>query len=107
MTSSAKKVVLHTHVAWDRSHEPLLESLLHRGIRLVCVVGVDCEAWEEAMDWTCIGPDGESRGFVVTTSHAGESLADVVAFAEAFERDETMGVEVIEVPAPPAVRGGR
>jgi len=96
MTSPAKKVVLHTHVAWDRSYEPLLQGLLDRGIRLLCAVGVDCEAWEEAMDWTCIGPDGESRGFVVTTSHVGESLADVVAFAEEFERDETIGVEVID-----------
>lgn len=58
------------------------------------------------MDWACIGPDGESRGFVVTTSHPGESLAEVVAFAADFEREEATGVKVIEGSASPTVGGG-
>lgn len=63
------------------------------------------------MDWTCIGPDGESRGFVVTTSHSDEILSDVVAFAEAWHLDEPSSAEIIEVePAagagePQAARG--
>ena len=84
MTSAARKVVLHARVAYDRTHDALLQRLLDRKIALFCAVGVDCGAWEDAMDWMCIGPDGEIRGFVVTSSHPDESLAEVVAFAEAW-----------------------
>jgi hypothetical protein len=93
----AKKIVLHSHVPYNRGHNALLEQLLRRGVVLFCTVGVDCGRWEEAMDWTCIGPDGQGRGFVVTTSHPDESLADVVAFAEAWHLDEPSFVEIIEV----------
>lgn len=82
---------------YDRAHDALLEKLLDRKIALFCAVGVDCRTWEDAMDWTYIGPDGASRGFVVTTSHPDESLADVVAFAEAWHLDEPSPVEIIEV----------
>ena len=97
VTSAAKKVVLHTRVAYDRTHDALLQRLLDRKIALFCAVGVDCCAWEDAMDWMCIGPDGASRGFVVTTSHPDESLAEVIAFAEAWTLDEPSRVSIIEV----------
>ena len=97
MASTARKIVLHARVPYGRAHDALLHQLLVRKIALFCAVGVDCCAWEDAMDWTCIGPDGESRGFVVTTSHPDESLADVVAFAEAWHLDEPSSVEIIEV----------
>lgn len=97
MTSDAKKVVLHTRVSYSKAYDALLRELLDRKIALFCAVGVDCCAWEDAMDWTCIGPDGESLGFVVTSSHPKESLADAVAFAEAWQLDEPSSVEIIEV----------
>jgi hypothetical protein len=97
LAPAAKKIVLHARVPYERAHDLLLQQLPDRKIALFCAVGVDCCAWEDAMDWTCIGPDGESRGFVVTTSHPEESLADAIAFAEAWTLDEPSGVEIIEV----------
>lgn len=97
MTTSATRIVLHASVPYTRAHDALLEQLLARRIALFCAVGVDCQAWEDAMDWTCIGPDGESRGFVLTTSPPDESLADVVAFAAAMHLDGPRDVEVIDV----------
>jgi hypothetical protein len=96
MSSFARKVVLHARVPYDRAHDELLRRLRDRGVVLFCAVGVDCRAWEDAMDWTCIGPNGEELGFVVTTSHPDESLADVVAFAEAWHLDEPSPVEIVE-----------
>jgi hypothetical protein len=97
MAIAANKIVLHARVPYAAAHAPLLRELLARNIALFCAVGVDCRAWEDAMDWTCIGPDGESLGFVVTTSHPTESLEAVIAFAEAWVGDEPGGVEVVEV----------
>lgn len=97
MTSFARKIVLHTREPYSRAHDALLQRLVERSIALLCAVGEDCCAWEDAMDWTCIGPDGESLGSVVTTSHPGESLAAVVAFAEWWHLDEPSSIEIIEV----------
>lgn len=97
MASTASKIVLHARVPYGRVHEALLQQLLVRKIALFCAVGVDSRAWEDAMDWTCIAPDGESRGFVVTTSHPDESVADMAAFAEAWHLDDPCSVGIIEV----------
>jgi hypothetical protein len=65
--------------------DTFLRDLLAARIELFCVVGVDAEKWEEALDWTCIGEDRLGEYVIVTASHNEESLAEVVAFAETFE----------------------
>lgn len=91
------KIVLHTRVSYDPRFDAFLRGLLARKIVLFCAVGVDCAAWEEAMDWACIGPAGEALGIVVTTSHPGETVAEVVEFAEMFRTDAPSVVEIIEL----------
>jgi len=93
----AKKVVLVSGRKYDASHDELLRELIERRIALFCVVGVDCERWEEAMDELVVGPHGEYTWHVTTTSHPGETLADVLEFAEMFHLDEPCEVEVIKV----------
>ncbi|HET8685293.1 MAG TPA: hypothetical protein VFM18_01365, partial [Methanosarcina sp.] len=70
---------------YSPEYEPMLISLIEQRIDLFAAVGVDCENWEDAMDWLCINlvvsgkiPDA----FCTTTSHPGETFADVKAFAE-------------------------
>lgn len=92
-----RRVVLHTQVPYDRCYDELLQRLIEREIALLCVVGVDCEAWEDAMDQACVGSDGAGQRFVLTSSHPDETLAEVVALAKVMRLDDAGGVEVIEV----------
>ena len=96
-TAVPTRVVLHTQVPYDRRYDELLQRLIEREIALLCVVGVDCEAWEDAMDQACVGPDGEGQRFVLTSSHRDETLAQVVTLAKVMRFEDAGGVEVIEV----------
>jgi hypothetical protein len=93
----ARKVVLVSRSTYRSDHDALLNSLLRRRILLFCAVGVDCERWEEAMDWVCVGPDGGGDRDVVTTSHPRESVSEVVEFARNFVLGEPSDVEIVEV----------
>ena len=93
----AKKVVLVSRSGYESSHDAMLQSLIDRRIELFCAVGEDCELWEEIMDELVVGPDGKGKWTVTTTSHPGESVAEVIEFASQFILDEPSEVEVIEV----------
>jgi hypothetical protein len=79
-----KCVVLISETAYSESHRPLLRRILSEKPDLFSAVGVDCENWEEAMDWLCVDLDvsGEMPGaFCNTTSHPDESVEEVMEFA--------------------------
>ena len=95
--ANAKRIVLVSKTGYDASHDDLLRDLIARKIGLFCAVGHDCELWEEAMDELVVGPNGEDTWHVTTTSHPGETTAEVVDFAKMFHLDEPGDVEVIEV----------
>ena len=78
-------VVLHTSSEFAESRVAVLRQILKSGPDLVSVVGVDVENWEEAIDMLCVMLDmsGEMPGaFCNTTAHDGETVQEVVAFAE-------------------------
>ncbi|MDR7307895.1 hypothetical protein [Rhodoferax saidenbachensis] len=75
----------------------VLQQLVDDKVELFCAVGVDAANWEDALDWLCIGPSGESLHFITTTSHPDESVEEVIAFAESFTCVQTHKVEVIYV----------
>jgi hypothetical protein len=98
----AKCIVLHSSKPYTEASLSILRKLLGQEPDLFAAVGVDCEGWEDAMDWLCVDLDrsGEQPGaFCNTTSHPNETLADVVEFAEqwcdlkGWKRD----VEIIEI----------
>jgi hypothetical protein len=95
--SAARKIVLVSHGGYDVAHVAMLQSLIDRGALLFCAVGKDCELWEEVMDELVVGCDGESRSWMTTTSHPGESVEEVVEFATRWRLDEPSEVEIIEV----------
>ena len=95
--SDAKKIVLVSKSGYDKSHDVLLEALLARRIELFCVVGEQCALWEEVMDELVVGPYGDGKLDLVTTSHPDESVAEVVEFAESFTLEAPSTVEIIEV----------
>ena len=95
--NSAPKVVLVSKSGYSAQHDHLLLSLIDRRIKLFCVVGRDCQLWEEVMDELVVGPTGEGDLDLTTTSHTDESVEEVIAFAESWNLDERSGVQVIEI----------
>ena len=92
------KVVLVSSSGYRPSRdEPLLRELIESKIELFCVVGVDALAWEDALDWLCVGDGKRSDTYITTTSHPGESEAEVVEFAIQFATATHHEVEVIRV----------
>ena len=81
----AKCIVLSTTRDYSDSFIPFLRELLSEQPDLFAVVGTDCAKWEDAIDWLVIEP--EISGTIqpatcCTTSHPGESLEEVIAFAK-------------------------
>ncbi len=94
----SRKVVLQSHSAYQAERDdPLLQELIRDRVELFCAVGVDAEAWEDALDWLCIGPDGNGTHHVTTTAHPESTLSEVLKFAEAFAVSEPCSVQVIYV----------
>jgi hypothetical protein len=95
MTYPGKIVLVSASRYRPERDNAFLRDLLAARIALFCAVGIDAEKWEDALDWTGIEEDGLGEHVVVTTSHKDESLAEVVAFAEAFETQVPHPVQVV------------
>jgi len=82
----AKCIVLRASMPYSSAeHERLLRRVLVERPGLFSVMGTDCETWEDAMAWLCVElrvTEAPLPRFCKTTSHARESLEEVVAFAE-------------------------
>jgi hypothetical protein len=76
-----RKIVLHCPRGYDPRLDPLVEEFIRDGVRVVAVVGEDCERIEDIIDELVSG-DGSRDHDLLTSSHPGESLAAAVAFAQ-------------------------
>ena len=90
------RVVLVSEQKYNLECDELILSLLDKGYVLFCVVGIDCEKWEDIIDELSIG-DGSNPKFVTTTSHPNESVDEVVEFAKMLTLDKKSGVDVIGI----------
>ena len=97
MQIDAKKVILVSSVIYESGYDELLESLVKRNIELFCAVGKDCEKWEEALDWLCVGDDGRGTVFINTTSHPKESLEKVIDFANQWKIKGSGKIQIIRI----------
>jgi hypothetical protein len=91
-----RKFVLVSDTGYHRKHDDLLRSVLAEGYELFCVVGVDCELWEEVMDEVAVGDDSDPR-YITTTSHPGETENEVIEFAKMFSISGDSGVHVVHI----------
>ena len=92
----SKKVVLVSDVGYSMKPEYLLPALLDAGCELFCVVGIDCEFWEEAVHEVAVGGGINPRD-ITTTSHPRETEDDVIEFAEVFSISGASGMHVIRI----------
>jgi hypothetical protein len=88
----SKRIVIHCHQGYDPRLDRLVEDFIRDGVRFVAVVGVDCARVEDIIDELVVG-DGTRDYDLLTSSHPGETVAEVVAFAKAL----TLGLEGPEV----------
>lgn len=80
----SKCVILISGTKYTNEHDAFLQNILNQKPDLFSVVGVDCENWEEAMDWILVMRDvneGKQDVFCNTTSHPNESVDEVLEFA--------------------------
>ncbi|BDU37352.1 hypothetical protein [Vibrio nigripulchritudo] len=91
-----RKVVLVTKSSYSPEADDLLLELLENGAKLICIVGVDCSTWEDALDELAVG-DGSQVYGVTTTSHPAESESDVIEFADLFALSENSRVKVVRI----------
>lgn len=96
MTYSGKIVLLSKSGYLPNRDDGFLHELLDNRIELFCVVGVDADKWEDALDWICIGDNGLGEHLIITTSHTDEFLEQVVEFAEIFNTGRKHLVQVIQ-----------
>ncbi|MDT0605376.1 DUF7684 family protein [Thalassotalea castellviae] len=90
------RVVLASEQKYNSEKDKLILSLLEQDYILFCVVGVDCEKWEDIIDELAVG-DGSNPKFVTTTSHPDESIDEVIEFANMLSLDTKSGVDVIGI----------
>jgi flavodoxin len=90
------KVVLISESGYSKEHDELLISYLDQGYELFCVVGKQCELWEEIMDEIAVGNGTNSR-YITTTSHPDETEEEVIEFAKSFGTNITTGVVVVRI----------
>jgi hypothetical protein len=89
------KVVLHCPNGIHGGLEPLVHELIRDGVTFVAVAGKDVALIEDIIDETCVG-DGTQVYSMLTSSHAGQSLDEVVAFAESLGLEFSGPVQVVE-----------
>lgn len=77
----APKIVLELPISDTAMLEPFVEACIRDKVRAISVVGSGCEKVEHLIDDIIVGRgEGEDR-FMLTSSHPGESLEDVLQFA--------------------------
>ena len=92
----APKVVLHCPTGYHMELDRLVEQFLASGVKLVAVVGQDCERIECIIDELVVGDGTNPERFLLTSSHPGEGVAEAVAFANSLSEEYSGEVQVVE-----------
>jgi hypothetical protein len=90
-----KKVVLHTPSGYRPSLDDMVERFIKDGVALVAVVGEDCARIEGVIDELVVGDGSDDRRFILTSSHPGETVDEVLEFARWLIGDYAGDVELI------------
>lgn len=94
MAHAGKIVLLSNSGYHPERDDAFLQRLLDDRIALFCVLGVDAEQWEDALDGLFLANDEVDGYVIITTSHQQESLDQVIAFARHFNTGTVHAIEV-------------
>jgi hypothetical protein len=90
------KVVFHCPNGLHGGLEPLVRAFIRDGVTLVAVAGSDAGLIEDIIDEVCVSDCTGPPYDMLTSAHAGESLAAVVEFAESLGLEYAGPVEIVE-----------
>ena len=75
-----------------------MEACVRDGVALIAIVGEGCRKTENIIDELIVG-DGsnDSRFSVITSSHPGETVEEVMEFASVFAPEGAQAVELVRL----------
>ena len=92
----SRKIVLHTPNG-VRGVEEVARRFIEDGVAFVACVGTDCEAVEDLIDWLAVEAGSPERNFILTSSHAGESVEEAIEFAKSLSGEYEGEVQVVQL----------
>jgi hypothetical protein len=90
-------LIIESHSPADPHNFNLIETLPLIQYDLICILGMDCSAWEELIDETLVGPERILGSLPVTTSHPGENPDEVQEIAISFFKNEKLKIERCQI----------
>ena len=93
----APKIVLQLPLSNPNLLEPFVEACLRDGVSLIAVVGEGGSKIENLIDKLVVGDGSDRSRFIVTTSHPGETVEEVMEYARSWDEERGQPVELVKL----------
>jgi flagellar biosynthesis/type III secretory pathway ATPase len=93
----APKIVLQLPLSNPNLLEPFVEACLRDGVSLIAVVGEGGSKIENLIDKLVVGDGSDRSRFIVTTSHPGETVEEVMEYARSWDEERDQPVELVKL----------
>lgn len=77
--------------------DSMVEQFLADGVAFVGVVGEDCSRVEDIIDELVVGDGTDHKRYILTSSHAGETIGDALEFALSLSNEYAGEVQLVEL----------
>lgn len=95
--TNGRAIVLQVLPGHEDRLDEFVEQCLRDKVKLIAVLGEDCPRIEDIIDELIVGDGSDDGRFILTTSHPGESLEEVMSFAQIVTGEHEREVEVVEL----------
>jgi tRNA A22 N-methylase len=95
--SYASRVVLRLPLSNENLLAAFVEQCLRDRVTLIAVMGEGAARIEDIIDELVVGDGANERRFVVTTSHANETLREVLEFAGFWNDERDRPVQIVNL----------
>jgi len=92
-----RKIVLHCPRGYRMELDSMVEQFLADGVAFVGVVGEDCSRVEDIIDELVVGDGTDDGRYILTSSHAGETIDDALEFARSLTNEYEGEVQLVEL----------
>lgn len=92
-----RRIVLQLPIADPDALGPFVEQCLRDDVALIAIVGENAAVVEDLIDDFIIGDGSDPSHFIVTSTHHGETLEEVMEFAEIFDAGKGGGVQLVRL----------
>jgi len=92
----APKIVLHCTRGYRVELDALVERFIADGVMFVAVAWNDFARIEDIFDELVVGDGSDESRFILTSSHPGKALSEVIEFARTTFREIEVEPQVVE-----------